>query len=190
MRNLKSSLIIFTIIVGLATSDILGNEKPKLSVNALSWLAGQRQGPHDNGLLEQTWLSPRSGTISALVRSSEESGTRFVEIIHVREINGSLELNLQIFNNSLEPDRMSETHSQIHKFELTEIGDRYVFFRGVSSGAHRSLSYQLSSDENIFFIRIETNAGEKIEVQLKPILNQAKFLKEKIERSEKAVWKR
>ena len=161
-----------TIIVLLATAVIGGEEKPQLSINALNWLAGQRQGPHDDGLLEQTWLSPRSGTITALVRSSEESDTRFVEIIHIREINGSLELNLQIFNNSLEPDSMSSTHSQVHKFELTEIGDRYVHFRGVSSGTHRSLNYQLS-DENIFFIRIETNVGEKIEVQLNPILFEA-----------------
>ncbi len=178
MRSLQSSLIILTFIAGLASADIGGEEKPKLSINALSWLAGQRQGPHDDGLLEQTWLAPRSGTVTALVRSSEESATRFVEIIHVREINGSLELNLQIFNNSLEPDRMSATHSPIQKFELTEIGDRYVFFRGVSSGAHRSLSYQLS-DENIFFIRIETNVGEKIEVELKSILVEEKILKDK-----------
>ena len=172
MRSFQSSSTILTIIVVLATAVIGGEENPKLSINALNWLAGQRQGPHDDGLLEQTWLSPRSGTITALVRSSEKSDTRFVEIIHVREINGSLELNLQIFNNSLEPDRISSSHSQIHKFELTEIGDRYVFFRGVSSGSHRSLSYQLA-DENIFFIRIETNVGEKIEVQLKPILAEA-----------------
>ena len=172
MRNLQCSSTIMTIIVVLAIAVIGGEEKPQLSINALNWLAGQRQGPHDDGLLEQTWLSPRSGTITALVRSSEEIDTRFVEIIHIREINGSLELNLQIFNNSLEPDSMSSTHSRIHKFELTEIGDRYVHFRGVSRGAHRSLSYQLS-DENIFFIRIETNVGEKIEVQLNPISFEA-----------------
>ena len=59
-----------TIIVLLATAVIGGEEKPQLSINALNWLAGQRQGPHDDGLLEQTWLSPRSGTITALVRSS------------------------------------------------------------------------------------------------------------------------
>ena len=179
MRSFRSSLIILTIIFGLATADIPEEEKPKLSVNALSWLAGQRQGPHDDGLLEQTWLSPRSGTITALVRSSEESDTRFVEIIHIREINGSLELNLQIFNNSLEPERARANYSPIHKFELIKIGDSYVIFRGVSDGAHRSLSYQLF-DEDTFFIRIETNVGEKIEVQLKPLLNEVKTLREKV----------
>ncbi len=178
MRNLLSFLVILTIIGVLAVTDIRGEEKPRLSVSALSWLAGQRQGPHNDGLLEQTWLSPRSGTVTALVRSSKESDTRFVEIIHIREINGCLELNLQIFDNSLEPERARANHSPIHKFELVEIGDRYVFFRGVSDGAHRSLSYQLS-DEDTFFIRIETNAGEKIEVQLKPILNEVKSIKGK-----------
>ena len=172
MKRILSFSTILIVTVVLAIAVIGGEEKPRLSIDTLNWLAGQRQGPHDGGLLEQTWLSPRSGTITALVRSSEESDTRFVEIIHIREKNGRLELNLQIFNNLLEPNSISSTHSPIHKFELTEIGDRYVFFRGVSSGAHRSLSYHLS-DENIFFIRIETNVGEKIEVQLKPILFEA-----------------
>ena len=141
----------------------------KLSIDKLNWLTGQRLGQHGGGFLEQAWLPPRSGTITALVRSSKESRTRFVEIIHVREINGSLELNLQIFNNSLEPEGISSTHSRIHKFELTDIGDRYALFQGVSDGAHRRLSYQLS-DENIFIIRIETNVGEKVVVRLKSTL--------------------
>ena len=135
----------------------------------LEWLTGQRQGSHDGGILEQTWLSPRSGTVTALVRSTKESDTRFVEIIHIKEINGSLELNLQIFNNSLEPENISATHSQIHKFELTEVGDRYLAFEGVSDGAHRSLSYQ-RSDEDFFYIRIETNAGDRIEIKLVSIM--------------------
>jgi hypothetical protein len=114
-------------------------------------------------------LPPRSGTITALVRSTKESDTRFVEIIHIREINGSLELNLQIFNNSLEPENISANYSRIHKFELYEIGDRYLAFKGVSDGAHRSLSYQ-RSEGDIFSINIETNVGDRFEIKLKPII--------------------
>ena len=98
---------------------VSGQESSTTSVYQLDWLTGQREGSHDGGILEQTWLPPRSGTITALVRSTKESDTRFVEIIHIREINGSLELNLQIFNNSLEPENISATYSRIHKFELT-----------------------------------------------------------------------
>ena len=140
-------------------------ESSTISVNQLDWLTGQREGLHDGGILEQTWLPPRSGTITALVRSSKESDTRFVEIIHIREINGSLELNLQIFNNLLEPEDISATYSQIHKFELSEVGDRYIVFKGVSDGAHRSLSYQ-RSEGNVFSINIETNIGDKFEIKL------------------------
>ena len=146
-------------------STVRGEESSTTSVYQLDWLTGQREGSHDGGILEQTWLPPRSGTITALVRSSKESDTRFVEIIHIREINGTLELNLQIFDNSLEPEDISATYSRIHKFELTEIGDRYLAFKGISDGAHRSLSYQ-RSEENVFSINIETNIGDKFEIKL------------------------
>ena len=159
-------------MVAIAFSLSAFSQITKFSIDQLNWLAGQRLGPHDGGFLEQVWLPPRSGTITALVRSSKESRTRFVEIIHVRETNGSLELNLQIFNNSLEPEGISSTHSRIHKFELTDIGDRYALFQGVSNGAHRRLSYQLSN-ENIFIIRIETNVGEKVVVRLKSTLKES-----------------
>ena len=148
---------------------VSGEESSTISVSQLEWLTGQREGSHDGGILEQTWFPPRSGTITALVRSTKESETRFVEIIHIREINGSLELNLQIFNNSLEPENISATYSRIHKFELTEVGDRYLAFKGVSNGAHRCLSYKLSEGD-IFSIYIETNVGKKIEIKLTPII--------------------
>ena len=150
-------------------STVSGEESSTTSVYQLDWLTGQREGSHDGGILEQTWLPPRSGTITALVRSTKESDTRFVEIIHIREINGSLELNLQIFNNSLEPESISATYSRIHKFELNEVADRYLAFKGVSDGAHRSLSYQ-RSEGDVFSIRIETNDGDIIEIKLEPIM--------------------
>ena len=150
-------------------STVSGEKSSTTSVYQLDWLTGQREGSHDGGILEQTWLPPRSGTITALVRSTKESETRFVEIIHIREINGSLELNLQIFNNSLEPENISATYSQIHKFELTEVGDRYLAFKGVSDGAHRSLSYQ-RPEGDVFIIHIETNVGDRIEIKLEPIM--------------------
>ena len=120
-----------------------------LSIDRLSWLTGNWKGPRDGGVLEEIWLPPLAGTITALVRSSEESEIRFVEIIHITEINDSLELNLQLFNNSLEPENINA-----HNFELTEIGSNFVAFKGISAGAHRCLSYE-RTDENVFFIDIE-----------------------------------
>ncbi|MFL2854794.1 MAG: DUF6265 family protein [Pseudohongiellaceae bacterium] len=170
MNKLLTAITLASLLLTIGFSGgVSGGEASKILVAQLEWLTGQRQGSHDGGILEQTWLSPRSGTVTALVRSTKESDTRFVEIIHIKEIDGSLELNLQIFNNSLEPENISATHSQIHKFELTEMGDRYLAFEGVSDGAHRSLSYQ-RSDEDFFYIRIETNAGDRIEIKLVSIM--------------------
>ena len=85
--------------ITLLCFSVVANEEVSLRtlIKELDWLTGQRQGSHDEGVLEQTWLPPRSGTITALVRSTKDSETIFVEIIHVREVNDSLELNLQIF---------------------------------------------------------------------------------------------
>jgi len=167
MNKLLTTIILLCFSVGTAvfSGNVSGEASSRALVDQLDWLTGQRQGSHDGGILEQTWLSPRSGTISALVRSTKNSDTRFVEIIHVREVNDSLELNLQIFNNSLEPENISATHSRIHTFELSEVGNRYLAFKGASEGAHRSLSYE-RPEENVFFIRIETNDGEQIEIRL------------------------
>jgi len=49
------------------------------------------------------------------------------------------------------------------------VGDRYLAFKGVSDGAHRSLSYQ-RSEGDLFSIHIETNVGEKIQIKLSPIM--------------------
>ena len=163
MKKLLTTTALSLLLVSLA-SGVYGQSESalseSLSIDRLSWLTGNWKGPRDGGALEEIWLPPLAGTITALVRSSEESETRFVEIIHIREINGSLELNLQLFNNSLEPENISA-----HNFELTEIGSSFVAFKGISDGAHRSLSYE-RPEENLFFIRIETNDGEQIEIRL------------------------
>ena len=67
------------ILTGLLSGQ---NIKP-LSVNSLSWLTGSWQGPIGDNLLEETWLPPRAGTIVALVRSTNDSSTQFVEIVHI-----------------------------------------------------------------------------------------------------------
>ena len=106
MNKLLTTIILLCFSVAAS-----GEVSSRTLVDELDWLTGQRQGSHDEGVLEQTWLPPRSGTITALVRSTKDTETRFVEIIHIREVNDSLELNLQIFNNSLEPENISATHS-------------------------------------------------------------------------------
>ena len=79
-------LILFVI------NSVWGQTSKPLSLDSLAWLTGSWQGPINGNILEETWLPPRAGTIVALVRSSNESGTNFVEIIIIIRINYSLQV--------------------------------------------------------------------------------------------------
>ena len=149
------SLLLF---IGLAWGQ---SDKP-LSVNSLSWLTGSWQGPIEGNILEETWLPPRAGTIVALVRLTNESSTKFVEIIHIEEVNGTLELQLQLFDNSLSP-----IIPEAHHFELTKIEENYISFKGISPGAHRTLSYE-RPEKGIFYIRFQPHEGDAVEIRLTP----------------------
>ena len=141
---------------------LLGENDKPLTIESLSWLTGNWEGPIGENLLEETWLPPRAGTIVALVRSSNESGTNFVEIIIIKEINGTLELQLQLFDDSLKP-----INKNPHSFELTKIENNYISFKGVSAGAHKTLSYQ-RPEKNVFFIRFQPIEGDFVEIRLIP----------------------
>ena len=141
---------------------VLGGDDKPLTIESLSWLTGSWEGLIGGDLLEETWLPPRAGTIVALVRSSNESGTNFVEIIIIKEINGTLELQLQLFDDSLKP-----INKNPHSFELTKIENNYISFKGVSAGSHKTLSYQ-RPEKNVFFIRFQPFEGDFVEIRLIP----------------------
>ena len=133
-----------------------------ISINSLSWLTGSWEGQMSNGkILEEIWLPPRAGSITALVRLTDSKATDFVEIINIMEVNGTLALELQLFYNVLSP-----SSDDPHRFELTEIKDNFVSFNGVSKGAHRTLSYE-RTEKNVFYIRFQPHEGPPVEIKLR-----------------------
>jgi len=146
----------------LLISSVCGQIKESISVEELSWLTGSWEGPINGNILEETWLEPRAGTIIALVRMTNELGTDFVEIIHIKELNGTLELHLKLFDNALSP-----TTPKAHKFELTKIDKDYISFKGISPGAHRTLSYS-RPQKDVFYIRFQPHVGNAVEIKLTP----------------------
>ena len=146
----------------LLISSVCGQIKESISVEELSWLTGSWEGPINGNILEETWLEPRAGTIIALVRMTNEVGTDFVEIIHIKELNGTLELHLKLFDNALSP-----TTPKAHKFELTKIDKDYISFKGISPGAHRTLSYS-RPQKDVFYIRFQPHIGNAVEIKLTP----------------------
>jgi len=150
--------LLFLLFIGLVWWQ---NNKP-LSVNRLSWLTCSWQGPIGDNLLEETWLPPRAGSIVALVRSTNDSSTQFVEIVHIEEVNGTLELQLQLFDNSLSP-----ITPEVYYFELTKLEENYVSFKGIGTSAHRTLSYE-RPEKDLFYIRFQPYEGDAVEIRLTP----------------------
>ena len=146
----------------MLTGLLFGQNNKPLSVNSLSWLTGSWQGPIGDNLLEETWLLPRAGTIVALVRSTNDSSTQFVEIVHIEEVNGTLELQLQLFDNSLSP-----ITPEVYYFELTKLEENYVSFKGIGTSAHRTLSYE-RPEKDLFYIRFQPYEGDAVEIRLTP----------------------
>lgn len=148
------------LIISLVINFAFGQSTKPLSVESLAWLTGSWEGPINGNILEETWLAPRSGTIVALVRSTKKTETDFVEIIHIKEEDGTLSLKLQLFDNSLSPINI-----KAHKFALTEMSNNYIEFKGISKGAHRKLSYA-RPENDVFYIRFEPEKGEAVEIRL------------------------
>ncbi|MEC9036810.1 MAG: DUF6265 family protein [Verrucomicrobiota bacterium] len=131
------------------------------SIEQLHWLTGDWEGPIGDGVLEESWLRPRAGTVAAVVRLTKGGVTEFVELIKIEKTGKSLELRLNLFDSSLRP--LSEKPQVL---KLSEISEKSVTFLGSTKGSHRRLSYELVS-EDLFAIRIITKDGEKIAIDLK-----------------------
>ena len=149
-------------VILFVISFVCGQTSKPLTVDSLAWLTGSWQGPINGNILEETWLTPCAGTIVALVRSTNELVTDFVEIIHIKEVNGTLNLQLQLFDNSLSP-----ANPKAHSFVLTKMDKHYVSFKGISSGAHRTLSYERPQSD-VFYIRFQPQEGDEVEIRLTP----------------------
>ena len=138
-------------------------EKKPMTIDQLAWLTGSWQGPLDGGILEETWLSPKSETISALVRYTKKGKTEFVEIIKIQQAADTLELRLQLFDPPMQP-----RWEKPHVFELLRMESQKITFRGVSEGSHRTLSYELVAPDH-FVIRFQTHERSEVEIHLSQV---------------------
>ena len=134
--------------------------KKPIAIDHLAWLTGSWQGPLNGGILEETWLSPKADTISALVRYTKNGKTEFVEIIKIEKTADTLELRLQLFDHPMQP-----RWEKPHVFKLLRMESQKITFRGVSEGSHRSLSYELVAPDH-FVIRFQTHDGSVVEIHL------------------------
>jgi|TARA_B110000196_G_scaffold298162_1_gene289805 hypothetical protein len=164
--KLLLSMMVFLVVLDNGRAEEEKSDKKNLSpevisMDQLDWLTGNWEGPIGGGILEESWLPPKADTVAAVVRLTKDGVTEFVELIKIEKIGKTLELRLNLFDASLKP--MAE---KPQVFKLSEISEKSVTFLGASEGSHRKLSYERVSKDS-FAIRIITNDGEKIAIDLK-----------------------
>ena len=134
-------------------------------ITDLAWMAGSWVGPVGDGtILQETWLPPAGGTMSAAVRMTEGDETEMVELIVIEEVEGTLVFRLQQWSKSFEP-RMSGPQKLI----LAEIGDNRAHFVPESEdNTFRALTYSRPSAD-AFHIQVQLrDPPQTFKVELAP----------------------
>jgi Domain of unknown function (DUF6265) len=134
-KHLCSMCCLLLAITGTARADAI-------SINDLAWMTGYWVGPVGELVMEENWNAPLAGTIAATVRMAGKNGTQMVELVIIREHEGTLALSLQQFNPDFSPQTPAP---QLMQFK--SLGDRTITF--VSETATlKQLTYSRSTDDH------------------------------------------
>lgn len=80
-----------------------GHVPPPAEISQLAWLAGSWSGTGIGGApAHESWLPPTGDTMVGLfVQEDGDGGLMFTEHMYIREVDGSLQVNLKHFNADL-----------------------------------------------------------------------------------------
>ncbi len=105
---MKNVIICFLVLfsgLSIASENIRhlkpGEKSPLASIDQVAWIAGHWKGEAFGGITEEIWSPPQAGSMMASFRLINKGVVSFYEIEIIREINGSLVLELKHFNNDL-----------------------------------------------------------------------------------------
>lgn len=131
-------MLTLTLLTGIAGSVLAG---PAATIDELSWMTGTWAVPFGPNTLEENWITPKDGAISAIVRMSGNGTTSMYEVIVIEEKDGSLEMSIQQWGPGFTPQS-----EQAQKMELTEIGENMVRFTALTEGTFDYLEYRRPTD--------------------------------------------
>ncbi|MEZ5598861.1 MAG: DUF6265 family protein [Pseudomonadales bacterium] len=133
------------------------------TVNDLAWMTGYWRGPVGEATMEENWNAPLGGTMSSAVRMAGAASTQMLEMVIIREQDGTLVLALQQFN----PDYTPRTPAP-QTMTLASLGERTVSFAPAdgSPGLQR-LTYSRSADD-VFTVEAQLPDGSVFRAPLSP----------------------
>lgn len=150
---MKKRLVSLTVpVVGLWIACSAFAQGPKATIDQLSWMTGSYQSATG---LEENWIEAKSGTLASLVRSANDRGTSFIELIIIEEVEGSLVLHIQQWSPAMVP-----RSEQPNTMDLVSISDNSVSFKSRQEDAGiQTLGYSKPEPDK-FVIHIKSARGE------------------------------
>lgn len=100
---------------------------PPANIGQLSWLAGHWRGEALGGVVEENWSPPSAGSMVGSFKLSANGEVKFYEIEIIREVAGSLVLQLKHFASDL---KGWEEKDETVDFRLVKIEHDAAYFEG------------------------------------------------------------
>lgn len=102
---------------------------PAASIDTMAWLAGRWRTRAFGGIGEETWLPAAGGAMAGIYRQRGDDGVAFYEILVIREVEGTLLLQLRHFDAALVG---WEERTETVDFPLVAVEAQAVHFEGMS----------------------------------------------------------
>ena len=112
----------------ILTSDSLA-VAPKATISDVAWIAGLWKGEAFGGVTEENWSAPSNGSMMAAFKVTVNNKVLFYELEIIRELEGSLILQLKHFNSDL---KGWETKDETIDFPLVKVTKNTVYFDGMT----------------------------------------------------------
>lgn len=106
-----------------------GSTSPAASIQDVAWIQGHWVGQGLGGETEEIWSPPSAGSMMGSFRLIENNTVSFYEFCLIREIEGTLLMQIKHFDNELVG---WETKEVSVDFPLVEITDEAAYFDGLT----------------------------------------------------------
>lgn len=106
-----------------------GQTPPNASMENVSWIQGHWKGEAFGGVAEEIWSPPMGGTMMFVFRLVHDQKVSFYEIGHIKEVGGTLLMQLKHFSGDLVG---WEEKEETVDFKLVKIEADRVFFEGLT----------------------------------------------------------
>jgi hypothetical protein len=138
---------LYAVFLLMSTNSYAEPSTTRPGIESLSWLVGSWRGTFGPQTVEETWSSPRAGSMEAMIRLSTAEGVQMIELVVIREVQvadgkGGLMLHLRQFSPTLELRASQDMQRQAKAAQS-------VSFVGDENAAIQQLTYTRMAQDHL-----------------------------------------